>query len=94
MPINCITEFYPEGDHTPCRDIVKIAKNYLKGQFWFHFIVWIPFHYILDFSSARYLKWTLAIKCARIIDGLELFNVTLIMNSVRRIFKKYMQYKV
>ena len=90
-----MTEFYPQNELIPCRDLTKITKNYIfNGNFAMHFIAWLPFHYILNFQSVPELRWMFTIKCIRIIDGLRLFRVNKFMGTVRVLFKKWMMYKI
>lgn len=41
-----LTEYTPEGENTPVRDLSKIANYYLYNGFVIDFILWIPLNFI------------------------------------------------
>ena len=48
--MNFFRDFIPEGETTASKDLKKIAKRYLKGDFMLDFIAWIPFQFLIDFD--------------------------------------------
>ena len=73
MLINCITEFYPDMESHPCRDLDKIVFRYLKDDFILDFVALLPLHWMFNLSN-RY-NFLFAIKIVRLKRANELLNV-------------------
>lgn len=86
-----ITEFTIPGQQTTCRNLDKIAIRYLKGCFLIDLVALIPFHYFLNFDEDHKIKRLLLIKVIRFYHIQHLFDVTKMMNFVKRCLIKRSQ---
>ena len=85
--LNFITEYSnlgPDGETKPVRDLGKIASNYMKGDFWPEFIVWIPL-YAMIWDLHEYSKLINIIKLYRIKKGYEVFDVAKILDACKEV---------
>lgn len=48
------------------------------------FLAWFPFHYMIDFNNGHLLKSIFILKIIRLYEGYILFNVTKIMQTVKK----------
>lgn len=77
-----LTEYTPDGETQPVRDISKISKRYIKDHFVLDTICVIPFSRMLEFigEEARLLY---LIKSIRIIKGIRFFSVPKMMKGIK-----------
>ena len=47
--VNFVTEYYPSGSNVPERNIKKIARRYIEGNFVIHLIPVLPFSKFIHF---------------------------------------------
>ena len=64
------------------RDLKKIAKNYFDTTFFRDFICVIPFAFLFKPVFVQ-SKLFFFIKVTRILKGLEVFNISIIMDSIK-----------
>ena len=78
--INFFVEIIDEETNQPERDLKKIAISYLNGLFFIDFITLIPLQLISIKNNRNYLFFL--IKMLRLVQGLRIFNVSVIMKRL------------
>ena len=76
-----LTDFIPDGETEPTKDLMLISKNYLKNGFVMDLIPLIPFNFFA--SNKGSLRLAYGIKLVRIISGIKLFNVRALNNIIK-----------
>ena len=79
MIVNFFTEYVPEGDPCPVRDLQKIFFTYLEGTFMRDFIPLFPITFFIDMSKTSFNRIFYLLKVMRLVNGLKIFNVSQIM---------------
>jgi len=85
--VNFITDYTPQGETQPVRNLEKIAKRYLRGNFMYDFVAWFPFHWLLDMSykTGNHRRNTIfLIKIIRLRKVSSIFNVSFFMEEIKR----------
>ena len=77
-----ITDFMPLGEANPQRNLLKIAKRYLKNEFAIDFIMWFPTQWLVLYVEPR-LRYLLLIKAYRIKQSMDQLNVHNIMHNIK-----------
>lgn len=72
---NFITEYTPEGEIVPVKDIWKISDRYLKSEFLIDLVPTIPMTFIIDMSVKKYGRIFYLVKIVRLAKGLKIYNV-------------------
>ena len=80
---NFITEYTPDGEIIPEKDIMKIAERYFWNEFLIDSIPTIPITFILDMSSTKYGRIFYLVKVIRLAKGLKIYNVQQIMDYLK-----------
>ena len=81
MYANFMTEFLPEGQSEPVTDLQIIAKRYLHGDFFTHFIPLIPF---TDFMRTNQITRLLyLVKVYRLYSVLKWLDVSVLFVSIK-----------
>ena len=83
-----LTDFIPDGEVEPTKDLTIIAKNYLKNGFLIDLIPIIPASFLV--SSKVNKRLAFIIKLVRIISGLKLFDV----RKLNKIVKNQQKQKI
>ena len=83
MLMNFITDFKVEGEKHATRDLISIAKHYLKNGFWVDFIPLIPIQ-LLMLEEGMNIKLLYLPKTIRFIGGFEIFDVKNVYNAIKR----------
>lgn len=73
--INFLTEYIPEGDVIPVRNLTAISQLYLNTTFWRDFIPTFPITFFLNTRKESTWRVLYLIKIMRLAIGLEIFNV-------------------
>ena len=85
MILRFITDYTPEGEHLPVRELSKISKRYLQSSsFIFDSITLIPFAIILRGLGSQ-VKLFYLIKIIRFMKGLNFFDVDLLYRNIKSI---------
>ena len=79
-----MTTFTPEGTNKEVKDHKLIAIRYLKSNFTLDFIAWIPLVFFFDMTIDKYYRLFYLIKLIRIMEGLNVFNVNFIIESIKK----------
>lgn len=77
-----LTEYTPEGETIPVRDLQKIAKRYIKDGFLLDFICVLPISRMLKFMGEEARLFYL-IKSIRIHKGIRIFSVPAMMKGIK-----------
>ena len=78
-----MTDYLPDGQVEPVRNIVKISKKYLKGDFINHLIPLIPFTLVIYHTEHTRLLFLL--KVIRVINGMKVLDVQTIFEGIKSI---------
>ena len=81
MMITFLTEFTPDGETIPVRNLTKIAQNYFKKGFMFDFVTLLPIPWI--FYTMHYSHLFYGIKVIRTVKGIKVFDVTEALNWIK-----------
>lgn len=81
--VNMLTDYVPDGEIIPERDIAKIAERYLKEEFMIDFIPTFPFTFFFDNSKQKYWRLFYLIRIIRILKGIEIYDVQMIMDYLK-----------
>ena len=82
MVVKFFTDFIPDGETEAEKSLDIISSRYLKGMFIWDLIPLVPLTLIFR-NFQRIRKLTFMIKCIRIVNGINLFNVNNIMAKQR-----------
>ena len=80
MIVNFLTEYVPEGEVCPIRDLKIISKRYLSTNFIRDAIPLFPIIFFVDTSKSSFYRIFYFIKVMRLATGLKVFNVGDIMS--------------
>lgn len=76
IAIQFLTEYTPEGETIPVRNLGKISHQYIhQGDFYFDAVSTIPITFFLDNSKPEIWRLLFLIKVIRIGTALEIYNV-------------------
>ena len=81
--VNFLTDFVPDGEVFPERDLTKIAERYLQTEFVNDFVPTFPFTFFFDNSQEKYWRLFYLIKIIRLIKGIEIYDVQLMMDYLK-----------
>ena len=73
MYTNFVTDYLPQGQNEPVRNLFLISKKYLKGDFINHLIPLIPFTFLIYLNKHYTLLFLL--KVVRVINAMKVFDV-------------------
>lgn len=79
-----------EDQIKPLSTFKDIATHYLRTRFIWHLVPIIPYQYFKIFDDGRDY-WFLLIKCIRLYDGIQLFDIQAIMKYIRKIRDEYLK---
>ena len=79
-----LTEYTPDGETQPIRDLQKIAKRYIKDDFVLDTICVLPISRMLKFMGEEARLFYL-IKSVRIIKGINIFSVPKMMKGIKNL---------
>ena len=81
MYANFMTDFLPEGQNEPCRDLLLIAQRYWKEDFLFHAITLFPLTLFVEINAVwRHLY---LIKVTRTFSAMKVFDVSKIYHNIK-----------
>ena len=88
MVQSCFLEYIPVGKTTPVRNFKMTAMNYLKTSFVLDFIPLVPLNNIdritgLDMHGHQ--NYFFLIKCSRMINAIQLFNINKLMSHLKKL---------
>lgn len=86
MYVNFVTDYVPDGQIEPVRNLVQISKRYLKGDFIMQFIPLIPFTYVIELNNHTRLLFL--IKVLRVINGMKVLDVQTIFSRIQVINRR------
>jgi hypothetical protein len=87
IALNFLTDFVPDGEITPERDLSIIANRYLHGEFLMDFIPTFPITFMFNMSHNSYWRVSYLIKIIRLTKGIKIYNVQLFMDHMKEINK-------
>lgn len=73
--INFLTDFVPDGEIVPEKDMAKIADRYLNGDFLQDFVPTFPLTFFFDNSNTKFWRLLYLVKIIRLIKGIEVYDV-------------------
>jgi len=79
--INFLTEFTESGETQPNRNLKHIALRYIHSNFLIDILAWVPFHYFVSIDN-KFIRWAFLIKIIRIVEGIQLIDVSKMMKFV------------
>lgn len=82
MFLKFITDFIPDGETEPTKDLKEISKRYLNNEFLVDFITILPLTLMFE------LKILYLLKTIRVINGIKMFNVGLILSNIKERSKR------
>jgi len=92
MIISFLTEYVPDGETQPVRDLAKIAKNYMSRDFTFDIITLLPLPWIfMTFHMSHFLY---IIKVFRTVKGIKVFDVTAALSWIKEIVHQRNEEKI
>lgn len=77
-----ITDYIPDGETNPVKDLGLIRERYFKQDFWVDIITWFPIVFFFDTSIENYYRLLFLIKIIRLLKGFKIFSVPLVMDRV------------
>lgn len=77
LVLKFLTDFIPDGEQQPTKDLTLIAKNYLRKGFIWDLIPILPFTFIF-YGNNNAMRLSCFIKLVRIINGVKLFDVRML----------------
>jgi hypothetical protein len=78
-----LTDFTPDGETIPIRDLGKIAAHYMAGDFYFDLVPTFPITFFLDNSKSEIWRLLYWVKVIRIATALEIYNVRAMVNYIK-----------
>ena len=81
--VNFLTEYVPDGEIVPERDIAKIADRYFHTDFLMEFIPTFPLTFIFNNTHEKYWRLFYLIKVIRIVKGIEIYDVQMMMDFLK-----------
>ena len=83
MLLHFITDYTPEGERVPIRELSKISKRYLFSQkFVLDFLTLIPFQILLR-GQGHQVKVLYLIKIIRFMNGIKFFDVDMLYRTIK-----------
>lgn len=82
MFIKFVTDYIPDGETEPEKDIKIISKRYLHDDFLIDFITLLPLSVLFE------IKIFYVLKTLRMVNGVKMFNVGIILNNIKDRSKK------
>lgn len=79
-----LTDYVPDGEISPERDLAKIAERYLHTEFRMDFIPTFPLTFFFDNTSSKYWRLLYLIKVIRLIKGIEIYDVQMMMDYLKK----------
>ena len=81
--VNFITDYIPDGEIIPERDLAKIADRYWHTDFLADLLPTFPFTFVFDNSHSKYWRLFYLIKIIRLVKGIEIYDVQLMMDFLK-----------
>jgi len=78
-----LTDYTPDGETEAVKSLSKISNRYIKSDFAWDLIPLLPLPIIFK-GFWKEAKLLYMIKCIRIVNGLKLFNITLMLNGIKK----------
>lgn len=86
-----LTDYTPDGETEPVKSLSKISTRYLHSDFIWDILPLIPLPFIFNnIFGEYYAKLLYMIKCIRLLNGFKLFNVSLMLASIKKWSQKRM----
>ena len=76
-----LTDFIPDGEQEPTKDLMLISKNYLRNDFPMDLIPLLPLNFFV--KNRGWLRVTFFLKLLRIVTGIKLFDVRALNNIMK-----------
>jgi|APSaa5957512535_1039671.scaffolds.fasta_scaffold477630_1 hypothetical protein len=90
--MNFFIEYTPDNATKPIRNHFLIAKKYLRDTFIIDLLCLIPFNLFIDLTDEvnhdKDQRFFLLIKILRLHQGFEIFKVSVIMASIKKLLTK------
>ena len=86
-----LTDYTPDGETEAVKSLPKISTRYLHTDFFWDLLPLIPLPQFFQTVAPRHAKLLYMIKCIRIINGFKLFNVSLMLVSIKKFSQKRMR---
>ena len=80
---NFLTDFVPDGEIIPEKDLAKIADRYLNGEFLKDFAPTFPLTFFFDNSHTKFWRLLYLVKIIRLIKGIEIYDVQVMMDWLK-----------
>ena len=81
--VNFITDYIPDGEIIPERDLAKIADRYWHTDFLADLLPTFPFTFVFVNSHSKYWRLFYLIKIIRLVKGIEIYDVQLMMDYLK-----------
>lgn len=81
--LSFLTDFVPDGELVPERDLGKIADRYWHDGFMQEFIPTFPLTFLVDNSEHKFWRLIYLIKIIRLIKGIEIYDVQLMVDYLK-----------
>ena len=82
--IRFLTDFIPQGDIRPVKELGKISDKYLKESFWREFIPTIPVTFIFEVHHDSFWRILFLIKIIRLYNCYNAFSIADAMKMIKR----------
>ena len=83
MFLHFVTDYTPEGERVPIRELSKISKRYFFSQkFLLDFLTLIPFQILLK-GQGHQVKVLYLIKIIRFLNGIKFFDVDMLYRTIK-----------
>ena len=79
-----LTDYTPDGETEAVKSLPKISTRYLHTDFFWDLLPLIPLPQFFQTVTPKHAKLLYMIKCIRIINGFKLFNVSLMLVSIKK----------
>jgi hypothetical protein len=86
--INFLTEYVPNGENVPVRELPKIAERYLSRDFLMDFIPTFPITFFLDMDQHKIWRILFVLKIIRLVKGIKIYDVEVMMAYIKDINMK------
>jgi hypothetical protein len=86
-----LTDYTPDGETEAVKSLSKISARYLHSDFVWDLLPLIPLPIFFKNVLKSYAKLLYMIKCIRIINGFKLFNVSLMLSSIKKFSQERMR---
>lgn len=91
---NFLTEYVPDGEIVPIRELEVIGNRYLSSEFLVDFIPTFPITFFLNNSNKTYWRLFFLIKIMRLHKGIKVYDVEKMMDILRKVNKKQVMKKI